>query len=92
MAKGGRGLAVANQLAALVRGMFRANEKCRLRKKCNDNLRGNPEGGMSTLGEPDAVKIARPVRRREWGNVLKSNALCSYPTTQAAKTPGLTKM
>jgi hypothetical protein len=38
--------------------------KCRLRKKCNDNFRGNPEGGRSTLGEPDALKGASPVRRR----------------------------
>jgi hypothetical protein len=38
--------------------------KGRLRKKCNDNFRGNPEGGMSTLGEPDALKGASPVRRR----------------------------
>jgi hypothetical protein len=39
--------------------------KCRLRRCCNDKFRSNPEGGKSTLGEPDAVKVARPVRRRE---------------------------
>jgi hypothetical protein len=38
--------------------------KCRLQKRCSDNFRGNPEGGMSTLGEPDALKGASPVRRR----------------------------
>ena len=46
----------------------------------SDKLRSNPEGGKLTSGEPDAVKVARPVRRREWGNVSKDNAPCSYPT------------
>jgi hypothetical protein len=57
----------------------------------SDNLRSNPEDGRLASGEPDAVKVARPVRRREWRDVLKSNALCSYPTMQASKKPGLTK-
>jgi hypothetical protein len=55
----------------------------------SDNLRSNLEGGKLTSGEPDAVKVASPVRRREWGNVLKSNALCSYPTTIARINPAL---
>jgi hypothetical protein len=51
-----------------------------MKSKESDNFRSNPESGKLTSGEPDAVKVASPVRRREWGNVLKSNALCSYPT------------
>ena len=34
-----------------------------------DKLRSNPEGGMLIPGEPGAVKVARPVRRGECGNV-----------------------
>jgi hypothetical protein len=30
----------------------------------SDNLRSNPEDGRLASGEPDAVKVARPVRRR----------------------------
>jgi hypothetical protein len=41
----------------------------------SDNLRSNLEGGKLTSGEPDAVKVASPVRRREWGNVRKQRAL-----------------
>jgi hypothetical protein len=54
--------------------------KCRLRRERNDKFRSNPEGGKSTSGEPDAVKVARPVRRREWGNVSKDKRalLLSY--------------
>jgi hypothetical protein len=46
----------------------------------SDKLRSNPEGGKLASGEPDAVKVASPVRRREWGDVSKDNAPCSYPT------------
>ena len=31
-------------------------------------------------GEPDAVKVARPVRRGAVGKVLNSNSLAAYPT------------
>ena len=37
----------------------------------DDKLKSNPEGGKLTSGEPDAVKVASPVRRREWGNMRK---------------------
>jgi hypothetical protein len=37
-----------------------------MKSKERDNFRSNPEGGKLISGEPDAVKVARPVRRREW--------------------------
>ncbi len=37
----------------------------------DDNLRGNSEGGKLTLGEPGAVKVARPVRKGGCRNVQK---------------------
>jgi hypothetical protein len=84
MAKDGRGLAVAKSISGNSTVNVPCERKCRLRRWCNDKLGSNPEGGKSILGEPGAVKVASPVRRREWGNVLKSNALCSYPTEIAA--------
>jgi hypothetical protein len=80
MAKGGRGWTITISISSNSAVNGPCERKCRLRRRCNDKFRSNPEGGKSTLGEPDALKGASPVRRREWGNVLKSNAPCSYPT------------
>jgi hypothetical protein len=38
--------------------------------KWDDKPSGNARGGRSIPGEPGAVKVARPVRRGEWGNRL----------------------
>ena len=46
----------------------------------SDKFGSNPEGEKLTSGEPDALKGASPVRRREWGNGSKDYAPCSYPT------------
>jgi hypothetical protein len=35
----------------------------------DDNAGSNPGKGMLLSGEPGAVKVARRVRRGEWGNV-----------------------
>jgi len=40
-----------------------------MKSKESDNLDGNAKDGMLIPGEPDAVKVARPVRKGEWGNV-----------------------
>jgi hypothetical protein len=37
----------------------------------SDNLRSSLEGGKLTSGEPDAVKVASPVRRGVWRDVLR---------------------
>jgi hypothetical protein len=61
--------------------MFRTFRKVKLVKSNeSDKIRSNPEGGKLASGEPDALKGASPVRRREWGDVSKDNAPCSYPT------------
>jgi hypothetical protein len=35
----------------------------------SDNAKSNLGSGMLIPGEPDAVKVARPVRKGEWRNV-----------------------
>jgi hypothetical protein len=65
MAKDGRGLTVAISISGNSAMNVSCERKGRLRRYCDDKFRSNPEGGKSTLGEPDAVKVARPVRRRE---------------------------
>jgi hypothetical protein len=42
-----------------------------MKSKESHDFRSNPECGKLTSGEPDAVKVASPVRRREWGNMRK---------------------
>jgi hypothetical protein len=50
-----------------------------------DEPRGNPRKGMPVPGEPDAVKVARPVRRGESGNGPRGTAPGSYPTGRPAR-------
>jgi hypothetical protein len=38
----------------------------------NDKLRSNPEGGKLASGEPDAVKVARPVLQGRGGGNITS--------------------
>ncbi len=45
-------------------------------------VNGNNRPDLKLTGEPDAVKVARPVRRGVVGKVLLvSNSLATYPTT-----------
>jgi hypothetical protein len=65
-----------------------------MKSKESNELGSNTEGGMLIPGEPDAVKVASPVRRGEWRTtcfalgkpepLVRCNALCSYSTHQCS--------
>jgi hypothetical protein len=47
-----------------------------LKSKSDDKHRGNSEGGRWFSGEPDAVKVARPVRRGVWLRRVTASLNC----------------
>jgi hypothetical protein len=51
----------------------------------NDEPTSNPGQGTLTSGEPDAVKVARPVRRGECGDVpLETPGYTERPSGESA--------